>query len=951
MAVQATIRKVVLTNFLSHKQTEVSFDRGVTVIVGENGAGKSSILEAIYFALTGTGFRGGKGERTYLINVSASEASVKLWLDVGGQELYIERTISRRGRSSAILRYGRERVVGDKAVTSAVRKYLGLGPEALASVVILRQGSITEFFGSLKPGSRKELIDKLLELDAYNVAREELKDYCIKVKGRVLPPLAVYPKETSLRSARDALASALGSLKEVEGEIARLNDRLKQLEGEAARLERELREVEERRKSLESRVQELRAKEREYSALRSLREKIVKDLEDLRGRLGRLREEVESLRARVAAAERVAEKAKLAPKVEELKSLIVRRESIERELRSVRKDLELLTKAEEELKELRAKYPEGIEEAYRRLQSVREELEKANAELRGMLAEAGKIRGSLEEAAGDALRREGRVRNMLRGIAEELGVRPPAEDLSNTLEELRKALARAEEVLRGEKRGLEEELSGLRRAEGELRARISAAEEKLKVMESGSPGSDRCPLCGSPLTREKLAELRKRLEAEAAQARRELEGVGARVRELEGRLARLELRLQKLAELKDRLETAAEEIGGLNRLREKTARLKEVLMKLEEDVGKLHSRIEELKAREEGMKGVERDYGKYENLLITVRRYTAADPRRREAELLEALEELKSRIGELEDTLSKFYDLSMGIEYVGREAEEALRVWNAAQKARGELEAKERELGRLEESVGRLEGELAGVEERLKSIEPLIEELRRTEAEVDKLVRLETDLRERLAGVRAEAKSVRERLAELEERAEALREDVGRYREAIFKAAVLLWIRDKVYHPDGAPKLLRQAALRSIEDLMKKYLELFNTSYTDVRIDDNLNVSLSPQSMPGTWIAFSRLSGGEKVAVSLSALLALHQVVSGGRVAFLMLDEPTEHLDEERRRQLIEILKEFRGGGIITQLVVVTHDEDVREAADTVYEVVKDRYSAVREVNVLEVMG
>ncbi len=948
MAVQATVRKVILTNFLSHRQTEVSFDRGVTVIVGENGAGKSSILEAIYFALTGTGFRGGRGERTYLINLSASEASVRLWLEVGGQELYIERTISRRGRSSAVLKYGRERITGDRAVTSAVRRYLGLGPEALASVVILRQGGITEFFGSLRPSGRKELIDKLLELDAYSTARERLKEYCIRVKGRVLLPLSIYPKETSIRNAREVLAAALEDLRRVEEELGKRREDLKRLEGRAEELEAKLRETEGRRKELEVRLQELRTREREYESLKSLRDKVLKDLEDLKGRAARLKEEIESLKSMVAAAERVAEKARLAPKVEELKTLIIRRESVERELRIVRKDIELLTKAEEELKELRAKYPEGIAEAYASLQALRKERERVNTDLKDRLSEVGKVRGSLEEVAGDILSREDKVRNVLRRVAEELGVRPPANDLVSSVRRLRDALTRSEELLKREKQEVEEGLSSLRSAEGGLKARIASAEEKLKVIASGEPGEERCPLCGSPLTRERLARLKERLEAEILQARGELDRVRSKINELKERLASVELRLQKLAELRERLESIYEEIQNISKQRKKAAKLKDVLVKLEAEVASLRSEAEKLKVKEESMKGVERDYGRYENVLSIVNRYSADELRSREAELLRSLGVLKSKINELEDTLSKFYDLSLGIDHVEREVREALEKQNSAQRARGELEAKEKELGGLEESIERLSSELGEIEARLKTLEPQVEELRTCEAEAERLAKLEASVREELASARTEAQTVKRMIAELEEKEEALREDIRLYREAIYKAAILLWIRENVYHPDGAPKLLRQAMLRSVEDLMRRYLEVFNTSYTDVRIDDNLNVSLSPQTTPGEWVAFSRLSGGEKVAVSLAALLALHQVVSGGRIAFLMLDEPTEHLDEERRRQLIEILKEFRGGGIIAQLIVVTHDEDVMEAADTVYEVVKDKYSIVKEVNVLE---
>ncbi|MEM0506247.1 MAG: AAA family ATPase, partial [Thermosphaera sp.] len=56
------IRRVILEDFLSHKDSNIQFDEGVNVIIGENGAGKSSILEAIYYALTSEKWRAGKIE-------------------------------------------------------------------------------------------------------------------------------------------------------------------------------------------------------------------------------------------------------------------------------------------------------------------------------------------------------------------------------------------------------------------------------------------------------------------------------------------------------------------------------------------------------------------------------------------------------------------------------------------------------------------------------------------------------------------------------------------------------------------------------------------------------------------------------------------------------------------------------------------------------------------------
>ncbi|HXT84383.1 MAG TPA: AAA family ATPase, partial [Verrucomicrobiae bacterium] len=44
------IKKLILNNFLSHKDTQIEFQPGITVFVGHNGSGKSSIIDSITFA-------------------------------------------------------------------------------------------------------------------------------------------------------------------------------------------------------------------------------------------------------------------------------------------------------------------------------------------------------------------------------------------------------------------------------------------------------------------------------------------------------------------------------------------------------------------------------------------------------------------------------------------------------------------------------------------------------------------------------------------------------------------------------------------------------------------------------------------------------------------------------------------------------------------------------------
>jgi len=92
----------------------------------------------------------------------------------------------------------------------------------------------------------------------------------------------------------------------------------------------------------------------------------------------------------------------------------------------------------------------------------------------------------------------------------------------------------------------------------------------------------------------------------------------------------------------------------------------------------------------------------------------------------------------------------------------------------------------------------------------------------------------------------------------------------------------------------------------------------------------------------NRLSGGQQVLASMAFLLALSEVLS--QLDFLILDEPTTHLDENRRRELVTVLENLRR---VPQLMVVDHHPELLEAADTRFRITlaQDGRSHVEQVD------
>ena len=80
------LKKIILNNIRSYERQEISFPEGSTLLSGDIGSGKTSILLGIEFALFGLqpGQRGGS-----LLRNGASEGGVVLHLDIDGKEIVI----------------------------------------------------------------------------------------------------------------------------------------------------------------------------------------------------------------------------------------------------------------------------------------------------------------------------------------------------------------------------------------------------------------------------------------------------------------------------------------------------------------------------------------------------------------------------------------------------------------------------------------------------------------------------------------------------------------------------------------------------------------------------------------------------------------------------------------------------------------------------------------------
>jgi exonuclease SbcC len=149
---------------------------------------------------------------------------------------------------------------------------------------------------------------------------------------------------------------------------------------------------------------------------------------------------------------------------------------------------------------------------------------------------------------------------------------------------------------------------------------------------------------------------------------------------------------------------------------------------------------------------------------------------------------------------------------------------------------------------------------------------------------------------------------------------------------VLNTIRD-AYGKDGIQKMIRARAKPLLEKSTRDLFERFNLAYSDIKIDDDYNISVLG---PSGEQDIDQISGGERVALAIALRLAIAKVLSG-KIETVIMDEPTTHLDEERRKELVNILNSFfkEGGRIIPQMIIITHHREIEDVADVIYSIEK----------------
>ena len=178
-------KNITWKNFLSTGANEISIDLNrhkSTLIVGHNGAGKSTMLDALSFALFGKPHRNVK--KNQLINsVNGKGALVEVEFETSGHKFKIARGI----KPNIFEIYQNDKIIDQSANTRDYQKFLEqnilkLNHKSFHQIVVLGSSSFVPFM-QLPQHHRREVIEDLLDVNIFSKMKSILKDRATDTKS------------------------------------------------------------------------------------------------------------------------------------------------------------------------------------------------------------------------------------------------------------------------------------------------------------------------------------------------------------------------------------------------------------------------------------------------------------------------------------------------------------------------------------------------------------------------------------------------------------------------------------------------------------------------------------------------------------------------------------------------------------------------------------------------
>lgn len=892
--------------------------RGLYLITGDTGAGKTTLFDAITYALYGQA-SGNVREAGMLRSKYARPETptfVELEFAYGEKRYTIRRNPeymrpARRGngftkeKADARLILSDGKIITKTAeVNDAVKSILGVDYSQFTQIAMLAQGDFLKLLLA-STEERKVIFRQIFKTQNFEQLQSRLKDrYLSLEKQRQQLDQSmdqyikgiVYPKdwEQGMPEQPEEALRTLEALMETDRSLCRKGER------EQAALESELEEINLTAGRLQARIKAREALESSKKRMEEIRKK-----------------QLEKQNALDRERNRLTEKDKLQNLLDEIKAELPKYKELEDAKREESAAAEKLSG--------RKQTRERLRQIAERTGRTLEEWKKQLLDLKDADVKQEKTAGSIREASEikENLKRLSRQTELLQQIEQEL---------SGAEAEYRKA---AEEEER-----LQQVYSGKNRAFLDQQAGILA-----KELSDGQP----CPVCGSVkhpapavLTEEAPSEAQvdlARREWETAAKNRQT--ASARAGELRGRAG------SKSAEVREQASRLLGDQGGEtipDLLSRKKQENEELLRKLKEEAARAAEAVKKKKELENSIPIQEKKLKETEDRIHQLEKEEAA--------LKESLEAGRKKAELLSRTLS------WGTRQEAEKQADSLK--NQIKEMERRKEKAERELAQCKEETAELEGSVKALEKQVRAeTGPKAPEAgTEPRQKMRECVKRQQEITEKKAALSEELKKLVSRM----DRNEEIKRQLEKKRQET----------ERLYQEYGQIKALSDTANGTLSGKEKIMLETYvQTAYLDRilarantrfmvmsggqyelkrlteaenrRSQSGLSLSVIDH-YNGTQRSVKTLSGGESFKASLSLALGLSdeiQSAAGGvRLDTMFVDEGFGSLDEESLQQAVRALTQLTEGNRLVG--IISHVAELKEKIDRQILVKKEKFGGSR---------
>lgn len=274
------IRSIELVNFLAHSNTELEFDNGATVFVGDNGAGKSSIIDAITFSLFGKHTR--KNNKS-LIRRGTNQGFVKIGFSANGKNYQALRKIDSKGGLAQFSEYVGEKLIPivegerklglDEDMTGHIEKTLGMDFKKLKIASIVQQGELNSIIKA-KGKEFKELLNAIIGIDKLDTALASMRTVQREFRTSIQEKFGY--DDTQIQLIENKITEYENESENSQPKLEQLNVEKKKQESLISKLEKQIQDdstKESQLKDLESRKNEW--KEYAMDIIKSIKKEVA----------------------------------------------------------------------------------------------------------------------------------------------------------------------------------------------------------------------------------------------------------------------------------------------------------------------------------------------------------------------------------------------------------------------------------------------------------------------------------------------------------------------------------------------------------------------------------------------------------------------------------------------------------------------------------------------------